>query len=92
MGRPYSTARVSIALADLDRQLRASAAGSGVTDVVAELRGELVSRPAARSARRAAQEGSWAAADDAIRSAGLDRLPWAGVCWRRSGAAVSCPG
>ena len=42
MGRSYTTARVSIALADLDARLRASAAGSGVTDVVAELRGELV--------------------------------------------------
>ena len=91
MGRSYTTARVSIALADLDARLRASAAGSGVTDVVAELRGELVSRPAARSARRAAQERIWAAADDAIRSADLDRLPWAAewLAEIRRGGAVS---
>lgn len=91
MGRSYTTARVSIALADLDARLQASAVGSGVTDVVAELRGELVSRPAARNARRAAQERIWAAADGAIRSADLDRLPWAAE-WLadiRRGGAVS---
>ena len=59
--------------------------------MVAELRGELVSRPAARSARRAAQERIWAAADDAIRSADLDRLPWAAewLAEIRRGGAVS---
>lgn len=49
----YSADRVSVSLADLDDQLRASAAGLGVADVAAELRGELVNRPAARSARPA---------------------------------------
>jgi uncharacterized protein (TIGR02679 family) len=89
MGRAYSTARVSIALPDLDGQLKASAAGLGVADVVAELRGELVNRPAARSARQAEQEQLWAAAADAMRATGLARLPWAAQ-WleetRRSGA------
>ena len=88
-GRPYATARVSIALADLDDRLRASAAGRGVADVVAELRGELVNRPAVRSARQAEQEQVWAAVADAMRTTGLARFPWA-AGWleetRRSGA------
>lgn len=91
MGRPYTTARVSIALADLDTRLRASAADSGVADVVAELRGKLVNRPAARTARRTEQERVWAAVDDVMRSTGLDRMAWA-VEWLteiRRGGAVS---
>lgn len=39
MGRFYPAGRVSIALADLDHRLEASAAQRGVADVVAELRG-----------------------------------------------------
>jgi uncharacterized protein (TIGR02679 family) len=89
LGRMYSTPRVSIALTDLDRQLRASAAGRGVADVAAELRGELVSRPAARSARQAEQEQVWSAAAEAMRITGLALVPWA-PGWleetRRSGA------
>jgi uncharacterized protein (TIGR02679 family) len=50
MGRSYPAGRISIALADLDRRLAASAAERGVADVVAELRGELVDKPAMRSA------------------------------------------
>jgi hypothetical protein len=89
LGRMYSAPRVSIALTDLDRQLRASAAGRGVADVAAELRGELVSRPAARSARQAEQERVWSAAAEAMRTTGLALVPWA-PGWleetRRSGA------
>jgi uncharacterized protein (TIGR02679 family) len=77
MGRVYSAGRVSVALADLEVRLRESAAGRGVTDVVAELRGELVNRPAARSARQAEQERVWTTADDAMRTTGLAGLPWA---------------
>lgn len=91
MGRVYSSGRVSIALTDLDARLRASAAGRGVADVAAELRGELVSRPAVRSARQAEQEQVWAAAADAMQMTGLARLPW-GPQWLeeiRRGGAVS---
>lgn len=77
MDRVYPAGHVRVALADLDGRLRATAAGRGVTDVVAELRGRLVNRPAVRSARQAEQEQVWAAADDAARSTGLARLPWA---------------
>jgi uncharacterized protein (TIGR02679 family) len=77
MGRVYSVGRVSVALADLDDRLRSSAAGRGVADVVAELRGELVNRPAVRSARQAEQERVWAAAGDAMQTTGLAGLPWA---------------
>jgi uncharacterized protein (TIGR02679 family) len=89
MGRVYSDSRVSIALAELDLRLQASAAGRGVADVVAELRGVLVSRPAVRSARTAGQDQVWATAGDAMRTTGLTCLPWAAQ-WledtRRSGA------
>lgn len=91
MGRVYSTPPVSIALTDLDRQLQASAAGRGVADVAAELRGELVNRPAVRSARQAEQEQVWSAAADAMRTTGLGLLPWA-PGWleeTRRGGAVS---
>ena len=59
--------------------------------MVAELRGKLVSRPAARTARRTERERVWAAVDDAMRSTGLDRMAWA-VEWQteiRRGGAVS---
>jgi uncharacterized protein (TIGR02679 family) len=91
MGRVYSSGRVSVALTDLDGRLRASAAGRGVADVVAELRGELVNRPAVRSARQAEQEQVWATAADAMQATGLARLPWAPE-WleeTRRGGAVS---
>lgn len=77
MGRAYSADRVSVSLAELDTRLRASAAGRGVADVVAELRGELVNRPAVRGARQAERDQVWTAADDAMRTTGLARLPWA---------------
>jgi hypothetical protein len=76
MGRAYTVSRVNVALSDLDDRLRASSAERGVADVVAELRGELVNRPAVRSARRAKQEQVRAAADDAMRTTGLASLPW----------------
>lgn len=77
MGRSYPAGRVSIALPDLDRRLVASAAERGVTEVVAELRGELVDKPAMRSARQAERQQVGAAAEDAMRTMGLAALPWA---------------
>jgi uncharacterized protein (TIGR02679 family) len=92
MGRSYPAGgRVSVALADLDQRLTASAAGRGVTDVVAELRGELVDRSAMRSARQAERERVWAATEDAMRTTGLAARPWA-PGWLeeiRRGGAVS---
>jgi uncharacterized protein (TIGR02679 family) len=76
MGRAYPAGRVSIALADLDARLRSSAAGCGVADVVAELRGQLTNKPALRSARQAEREQVWAAADEAIGAAGLAEASW----------------
>jgi uncharacterized protein (TIGR02679 family) len=76
-GRPYAGDTVSIALADLDAQLRTGAAGRGLVEVVRELRGPLTDRPAARDARRAAAETIWSAADDALRSHGLADAAWA---------------
>ena len=91
MQRVYAPGRVSIALAELDDLLRESAAGCGLADVAAELRGGLVSRPAMRSARQAARDQVRAAADDAMRATGLAGLPWApgwlDETWR--GGAVS---
>ncbi|MDN3351361.1 TIGR02679 family protein [Actinomadura sp. DC4] len=88
-GRPYAGDAVSIALADLDAQLRTGAAERGLVEVVAELRGPLTDRPAARDARRAAAESLWAAADQALRSRGLASAAWSGP-WleevRRAGA------
>jgi uncharacterized protein (TIGR02679 family) len=91
MGRAYSAGRVSVALADLDDRLRSSAAGRGVADVVTELRGGLVNRPAVRSARQSEQEQVWAAAADAMRTTGLARLRWAAewLAETRRGGAVS---
>lgn len=77
MGRAYSGARVTIALPDLDQRLRSSAAGCGLADAIAELRGRLVDKPAARSARQAERDQVWAAADDAMRTTGIVSLPWA---------------
>jgi uncharacterized protein (TIGR02679 family) len=91
MGRSYPAGRASIALADLDHRLEASAAQRGVADVVAELRGELVDKPAVRSARQTEREQVWAAAEDAMRTTELAALPWA-PGWLeevRRGGAVS---
>ncbi|MCO6008320.1 TIGR02679 family protein [Actinoallomurus purpureus] len=77
-GRPYTGDAVSIALPDLDAQLRTGAAERGLVEVVAELRGPLTDRPAARDARRAAAEAVWAAADHALRSHGLADAAWSG--------------
>jgi len=77
MGRAYPAGRITIALADLDARLRSSAAGCGVADVVAELRGQLTNKPALRSARQAQREQVWAAADEAMRAAGLAEATWA---------------
>jgi uncharacterized protein (TIGR02679 family) len=77
-GRPYAGDRVSIALTDLDATLRSGAAGRGLVEVVAELRGPLTDRPAVRDARRAATEAIWAAADEALRSHGLADTAWSG--------------
>ena len=94
MGRSYSAGRVSIALADLDRRLEASAAERGVAGVVAELRGGLVDKPAMRSARQAEREQVWAAAEEAMRTTELAALPWA-PGWladvRRGGAVSRLP-
>lgn len=91
MGRSYPAGRVSIPLADLDSRLRSSAAERGVADVVAELRGELISEPAVRRARQTQREQVWAAAEDAMRTTELAALPWAPdwlkEVWR--GGAVS---
>jgi uncharacterized protein (TIGR02679 family) len=88
-GRPYAGDAVSIALADLDAQLRTGAAERGLVEVVVELRGPLTDRPAARETRRAAAEAIWAAADQALRSRGLASAAWSGP-WleevRRAGA------
>jgi uncharacterized protein (TIGR02679 family) len=91
MGRSFSAGRVSVALADLDRLLAASAAGCGVADVVAELRGELVDKPAMRSARQSERDQVWAAAEDAMRTTELAALPWAPgwLAEVRRGGAVS---
>jgi uncharacterized protein (TIGR02679 family) len=91
MGRAYSGERVTIALADLDQRLRSSAAGCGLADAVAELRGRLVDKPAARSAHQAERDQVWAAADDAMRTTGLASLPWAAdwLAEARRGGAVS---
>ena len=91
MGRSYPAGRVSITLADLDRRLQASAAERGVADVVAELRGELVDKPAMRSARQTEREQVWAAAEDATRTTELAALPWASGWLEevRRGGAVS---
>ena len=77
MGRAYPTGVITIALAELDERLRSGGAGCGVADVVAELRGQLTDRPAARSARQAERERVWAAADEAMQAAGLAGAPWA---------------
>ncbi|GAA4635914.1 hypothetical protein GCM10023196_083480 [Actinoallomurus vinaceus] len=75
-GRPYAGDTVSISLADLDAQLRTGAAERGLVEVVAELRGPLTDRPAARDARRATAEAIWTATDDALRSRGLADAAW----------------
>ena len=77
MGRAYATGTVTVALADLDRQLRSGAADCGLADALTELRGPLTDRPAARSARRTAQDQLWVAVDEVVRAVGLDETPWA---------------
>jgi uncharacterized protein (TIGR02679 family) len=77
MGRAYTGDSVSVALADLDAQLRAGAAERGLVDVVADLCGPLINRPAVKVARRAATETIWAAADEALRARGFDHADWA---------------
>jgi hypothetical protein len=76
MGRAYASGAINIALADLDRQLRSGAAGCGLPDVVAELRGPLTSRPAVRESRAAERERLWAAANEALQVVGLDDAAW----------------
>ena len=90
-GRPFAGGRVSIAVADLDTALRSGAAGRGLVEVVAELRGPLTDRPALRESRRAATETIWSAADRSARTHGLGDAPWFGP-WleevRRAGTLV----
>lgn len=100
MGRPYPTGTISIALADLDRLLRSSAAGCGLADVVAALRGPVIDKQALRSARQAARQRVWAVAGEALRAAslaessGLTETPW-GREWleevRRTGVLSRLP-
>lgn len=89
MGRPYTGPALSIALAELDGQLRSSAAERGLIEVVVELRGPLTDRPALRDKRRAASETVWGSARRALHERGLDGLGWV-VTWlddvRRGGA------
>ena len=89
MERVYPDGAVSISLGELDSKLRSGAAGRGLVDVVAELRGPLVDRPAARNARRLSVQSIWTAADDALRDHGFDDATWSRP-WledvRRSGA------
>jgi hypothetical protein len=91
MGRSYPAGQVRVSLADLDGKLRASAAGCGVAEAVAELRGELVDKPAARGAKRAERDRTWAAAEEAMRATGLAARPWASdwLAEIRHGGAVS---
>ena len=72
MGRAYSGARVTIALSDLDQRLRSSAAGCGLADAVAELRGRLVDKPAARSAHRLTAPSRF----DSRSPAAFSSRPW----------------
>ena len=76
MGRAYASGVITIALADLDQQLRSGAAGCGLADFVADLRGPLTSRPALRQTRAAERERLWAAADEALQAARLDEATW----------------
>jgi uncharacterized protein (TIGR02679 family) len=76
MGRAYAAGVITITLTDLDRQLRSGAAGCGLADVVAELRGPLTSRPALRETRAAERDRFWVAANEALRAARLDEAAW----------------
>jgi uncharacterized protein (TIGR02679 family) len=76
MGRAYPAGTISIALADLDQQLRSGSAACGLAEAVTDLRGRLTSRPAARQARQVARDQVQSAADEAFRATGLDEAPW----------------
>ena len=67
MGRAYPPGTITVTLADLDQRLRSGASECGLTDAVTELRGPLTDRPAARSARRAAQDQMRAAVANSTR-------------------------
>lgn len=76
MGRRYGPGPVTLALADLDAELRSGATGQGLVEVVRALRGPLTDRPALRDARRSATASVWQAAEQALTANGLSDLPW----------------
>lgn len=77
MGRAYSGERASIPLPDLDQRLRLSAAGCGLAEAAAELRGQIIDKPGERNARQAERDQVWAAADEARRTSLPGEAAWA---------------
>lgn len=94
LGRPVATDAATVALADLDRRLRASGVAPSLVAAVERFRGPLVDRPGRRQARVEATARVWAAGRAALDELGLGGAPWV-ESWfedvRRSGALGRVP-
>jgi uncharacterized protein (TIGR02679 family) len=94
LGRPVADDVVTVALADLDRRLRASDLAPGLVAAVERLRGPLVDRPGRRQSRAEATARVWAAGRAALDELGLGGAPWVEPWFddvRRSGALGRVP-
>lgn len=80
MARRFTTAAVTIGLADLDERLRSSAAQRGLVEVVRELRGEIADRPAELRRERERRSRLHDSAAESLTR--LDGAPWA-QAWSR---------
>lgn len=77
LGRPVAPGQSRLRLTELDAALRSSAAGRGLTAVVAEVTGgPLRDLPGERKALRAGREQLWAHLDALLVDAGLARSDW----------------
>ncbi|MFI9329225.1 TIGR02679 family protein [Kitasatospora sp. NPDC052868] len=77
LGRPVVRAEATVRLADLDSRLRATAAQSGLVDMVGRLGGPLTDRRAARATVDARRSDLWESATTALASSTLADHAWA---------------
>lgn len=76
LGRPVSTDRVSVDLADLDRRLRDSGVITGLVGAAEAVQGPLVDRPRRRAAHAEAKARVWAVGRDTLSDVGLAAATW----------------
>jgi uncharacterized protein (TIGR02679 family) len=77
LGRRFTSAGVTIDLAELDAVLRSSAAALGLLAVVEALRGPVMDRRGQRHERAAVWDAVWSACTESLVTTGLSGSDWA---------------